>query len=157
MKLYTLECEMLVAVSVREAFEFFEDPRNLSRLTPPWLDFRITTPGKIEMRQGLRIDYRIRWAGIPLSWQSLISEYEPPFFFVDEQARGPYRCWRHRHTFRPTEGGTMVGDRVEYALPFGWLGRLIHRLVVERQLQRIFAYRQHALAELLRDRATYLL
>jgi len=150
MKTYTLECEMLAPVSVREAFEIFQDPHNLARITPSWLNFRITSRKQVEIRQGAEIGYQIRWAGIPLSWKTVITEYEPPFFFVDEQARGPYRHWRHRHTFRPTEGGTIVGDRVEYALPFGWLGRLVHRLIVRRQLQRIFAYRQQALAELMR-------
>jgi ligand-binding SRPBCC domain-containing protein len=150
MKVYTLECEMLAPVAVRDAFEIFQDPYNLARITPAWLDFRITSDERVEVRKGAEITYRIRWAGIPLSWKTVITEYEPPFFFVDEQARGPYRLWRHRHTFRPTEGGTIVGDRVEYALPLGWLGRIVHRLIVRRQLQRIFAYRRQALTELLR-------
>jgi ligand-binding SRPBCC domain-containing protein len=150
MKLYVLECEMLAPVAVREAFEIFEDPRNLAKITPPWLNFRIVTPGRIEMRKGAEIDYEIRWAGIRIQWKSLIAEYEPPFFFVDEQVRGPYRHWRHRHTFRPTVGGTVVGDRVEYALPFGWIGRTAHRLAVRRQLRQIFAYRQEVLAEMMR-------
>jgi ligand-binding SRPBCC domain-containing protein len=150
MKVYTLESEMLAPVSVQEAFEIFEDPYNLARITPSWLHFRITSKEKVEIRKGAEINYSIRWAGIPLSWKTIVTEYEPPFFFVDEQARGPYRYWRHRHTFRPSEGGTVVGDRVEYALPFGWLGRIVHRLMVGRQLRRIFAYRREALLEWMR-------
>jgi ligand-binding SRPBCC domain-containing protein len=69
---------------------------------------------------------------------------------VDEQAHGPYGYGRHRHSFRPTEGGTVVSDRVEYALPFGWLGRIVHRLVVQKQLHQIFAYRQKVLTEIMR-------
>ncbi len=154
MKIYTLECEMLAPVAVRDAFEIFQDPYNLARITPAWLNFRITSPGRVEIRRGAEITYRIRWAGMPLSWKTIITEYEPPFFFVDEQARGPYKLWRHRHTFRPTEGGTIVGDRVEYALPLGWLGRAVHWLVVRRQLRRIFAYRREALLELMRNAPT---
>lgn len=146
MRIYVLEREMLAPVSLQEAFRVFENPHNLARITPPWLAFRILT-GRIAMRPGLRIDYEIRWLGIPLRWKTLISEYEPPFFFVDEQTSGPYRFWRHRHTFRPTAEGTVVGDRVEYALPFGWIGRIAHRLVVRRQLERIFDYRHRALAQ----------
>jgi uncharacterized protein len=149
MKLYTLECEMLAPVAVREAFEIFEDPYNLAKITPPSLHFRITSKEKVEIRKGAEISYRLRVAGVPVAWTSVITEYEPPFFFVDEQARGPYRFWRHRHSFRPTEGGTIVGDRVEYALPLGWLGRIVNRLFVRRQLRRIFAYRQQALAGLM--------
>ena len=150
MKVYTLECEMLAPVSVRQAFEIFEDPRNLARITPPWLNFRIVTPGRIQMRKGAEIDYQIRWAGISLSWKTIITEYEPPFFFVDEQAGGPYRYWRHHHSFRPTQNGTLVGDRVEYALPLGWLGRMAHTLAVRRQLKQIFDYRQKTLMEMMR-------
>ena len=150
MKLHTLECEMSAPVSVREAFEIFEDPHNLAKIMPPWLNFRISSEGKVAMRRGAEITYGIRWARIPLSWKTVITEYEPPFFFVDEQASGPYRYWRHWHSFRPSEGGTIVGDRVEYALPFGWLGRIADALFVRRRLRQIFAYRQHALAELLR-------
>ncbi|HVN05151.1 MAG TPA: SRPBCC family protein [Bryobacteraceae bacterium] len=149
MKTYRLETSISVAVSLKEAFAFFEDPRNLARLTPPWLNFRITSPGEIQMRKGAEIRYRIRWLGLPLNWKTVITEYEPPFFFVDEQAAGPYAFWRHRHTFKPTEYGALVSDRVDYALPLGPLGRLMHGLVAERQLQEIFAYRQKMLAEIL--------
>ena len=150
MKVYALESEMLAPVSVQEAFEIFENPHNLARITPSWLNFRIISEEKVDIRKGAEIHYRIRWAGIPIAWKTVITEYEPPFFFVDEQARGPYRYWRHRHTFRPTEGGTIVGDRVDYALPFGWLGRIVHLLVVRRQLRRIFEFRRQALLELMR-------
>jgi ligand-binding SRPBCC domain-containing protein len=146
---YRLECSMPVPVALGEAFAFFEDPGNLARITPPWLNFRITSPGPVQMRQGAEIAYQIRWLGIPVNWKTVIAEYEPPFFFVDEQASGPYARWRHRHEFKPAEDGAIVYDRVEYALPFGPLGRLAHSLVVRRQLLEIFDYRRKALAGIL--------
>lgn len=149
MRVYELHSEMEVPKSVKETFEFFEDPANLSRITPPWLNFVIRTPGPVEMKAGAEIDYTIRWFGLPMAWKTIITEYEPPFHFVDTQERGPYRLWVHRHTFHPAEGGTLVGDHVRYALPFGPLGRLAHAAMVRRQLREIFAYRQKALAEIL--------
>jgi ligand-binding SRPBCC domain-containing protein len=149
MKTYRLECSVTVPVSLREAFAFFENPQNLARITPPSLNFRIVSPEHIQMRKGAGIDYQIRWLGLPLKWKTTIAEYEPPFFFVDEQAAGPFAYWRHRHDFKPTEYGALVWDRVDYALPFGPLGRLSHRLAVRRQLQAIFDYRQNALAGIL--------
>jgi len=146
MQIYRLERSMPVPVALQDAFEFFKDPQNLARITPPWLNFRITSPGPISMRQGTEIAYQIRWLGLPLKWKSVITEYEPPFFFVDEQASGPYALWRHRHEFKPSEYGALVSDHVEYALPFGLIGRLAHRIAVRRQLQEIFDYRQQALA-----------
>lgn len=149
MKIYRLECSMSVPVSLREAFAFFEDPRNLARITPPWLNFQIVAPERIHMRKGAEIDYQIRWLGLPMKWKTVIAEYEPPFFFVDEQASGPYAYWHHRHDFKPTEFGALVSDCVDYALPFGPLGRLAHRVAVRRQLQGIFDYRQQALSRII--------
>jgi ligand-binding SRPBCC domain-containing protein len=149
MKTYRLECSVSVPVSLQEAFAFFENPHNLARITPPSLNFRIASPERIQMRKGAEIDYQIRWLGLPLKWKTAIAEYEPPFFFVDEQVAGPYAYWHHRHDFKPTEYGALVSDRVDYALSFGPLGRLAHRLAVRRQLQAIFDYRQNALSGIL--------
>ena len=90
---------MSVPVSLQEAFAFFENPHNLARITPPWLSFRIASPERVKMRKGAEIDYQIRWLGIQLKWKTVITEYEPPFFFVDEQAAGPYAYWHHRRDY----------------------------------------------------------
>jgi ligand-binding SRPBCC domain-containing protein len=87
--------------------------------------------------------------GLAMTWRTLIAEYEPPHYFVDEQERGPYRFWRHRHTFERMDRGALVADEVVYALPLGALGGLAHRLAVGRQLREIFAYRQRALGGIL--------
>jgi ligand-binding SRPBCC domain-containing protein len=94
------------------------------------------------MAPGTLIDYRIRWRGIPLRWRSEIEAWEPPHRFVDRQIRGPYRLWRHEHLFLERNGGTSVIDHVEYA-PIG--GALAHRLVVARDVERIFSYRHAVL------------
>jgi ligand-binding SRPBCC domain-containing protein len=71
----------------------------------------------------------------------LITTYNPPYEFVDEQLRGPYAFWFHRHLFKPVPGGTEMTDSVHYALPFGVLGTLAHLLFVKRQVRGIFEYR----------------
>ena len=157
MRTYTLRCEMLTKLPVAEVFPIFENPYNLARITPSWLNFRVTSKEHVTIRKGAEIEYRIRWFGLPIPWKSLITEYEPPFLFVDEQARGPYRLWRHRHTFRASEEGTIIGDRVEYALAFGPAGRAANGLIVARQLKAIFAYRQTALDRLLGAQSVRLL
>lgn len=144
MKVHVFECEMLAPLAVRDTFTVFEDPYNLAKITPPALNFKILTPN-LKMRKGAEIDYSLSWLGMPLHWKTRITEYEPPFLFVDEMKKGPYSLWRHRHTFRPSEQGTIVGDRVEYALPFGLIGRLAHALLVRRQVEEIFLFRQRAL------------
>src|SRR5438132_13726224 len=128
--MYLLTCQMKVPAPVDEAFAVFESPYNLARITPPWLHFRITTPERVTIRKGAEIEYEIRWLGIPVSWRTVITKYEPPVLFEDEQTDGPYTLWRHRHGFEEVEDGTVISDQVEYALPLGALGRLAHYLVI---------------------------
>ena len=96
----------------------------------------------LQMKSGVLIDYRLRLYGIPLHWQSEICVWEPPHRFVDRQIRGPYRVWIHEHTFAELNGGTLVGDTVEYAAPGGIL---VQKLFLARDLRRIFAYRHERL------------
>jgi ligand-binding SRPBCC domain-containing protein len=136
-----------------ETFEIFEDPYNLAKITPPWLNFRVTSTERVQMQKGTEIQYVIRWLKFPIRWKTVITEYNPPHKFVDEQERGPYALWRHDHTFEETPEGTRVKDRVEYRLPFGSLGRLVHAMVVRRQLLAIFRYRQRELGKLFGGKA----
>jgi len=142
-KVHVLERTQTVAADLDEVFAFFAQPENLARITPPSMRFQILTPSPIAMREGALIDYLVRVGGLPMRWRSLITAYEPPHRFVDEQILGPYSFWHHTHTFAPLPGGgTELGDRVRYALPLGPLGELAHALAIRRQLAGIFAFRQ---------------
>lgn len=141
---YQLRTRLFVARDIETTFAFFADAGNLQRLTPGWLDFAILTPPPIEMRRGARIDYRIRVRGVPITWQTEITDWDPPHRFVDEQLRGPYWLWRHTHTFIPADAGTLVEDHVLYR-PIG--GALVHAAFVRRDLERIFTFRQRAILD----------
>lgn len=142
--LFQLEAELWLPRRRDEVFRFFADAFNLEALTPPWLKFEVLTTRPIEMRVGLRIDYRLRLRGLPLRWQSEITAWEPPVRFVDEQRHGPYRAWIHQHTFEERDGGTLARDMVRYDV-IG--GRLVNRFFVRRDVRKIFEFRQERLRE----------
>ncbi|MBA2522945.1 MAG: SRPBCC family protein [Solirubrobacterales bacterium] len=150
-----LRREQVLDVPVERAFDFFSRAENLEAITPPLLRFRITTVGPIEMGVGTLIRYRLRVRGIPVSWLTRIEEWEPPVRFVDRQVRGPYALWHHTHTFEPTGNvgedgeGTLMTDVVRYRQRFGPLGAIAERLVVRRDLERIFDFRRDSIPKLL--------
>jgi uncharacterized protein YbjT (DUF2867 family)/ligand-binding SRPBCC domain-containing protein len=145
MTLHRLSSSQLVPRPLQEVFAFFAEPENLARLTPPGMRFEFLTDDR-RMRAGLVLDYRLRpLLGVPVRWQTHIDAYDPPNAFHDVQERGPYRAWRHTHTFEAVEGGTLVRDEVEYALPLGPLGEIAHRLAVRSQLVEIFRFRARAI------------
>jgi len=145
MKSFTLDSQILLPRPIEDVFEFFSDARNLEKLTPGWLRFEVLTPAPIEMGPGTVIDYRLRLRGIPIRWQSEITSWEPPFRFVDEQRRGPYRQWIHEHCFSESGANTIVEDHVQYAV-LG--GAIANKLFAGPDLRRIFAYRVQRMASI---------
>lgn len=148
-RVYRLHRRQQLPISMEQAWRFFSDPRNLREITPDYMDFRITSedlPAK--MYPGLLVTYKVRPVlGIPIGWVTEITHVREPAFFVDEQRFGPYRMWHHQHLFREIPGGVEMDDIVEYVLPFGPLGRLMHALFIRKQLKGIFDYRFRVLAE----------
>jgi len=142
MRIREFKSKLWLPRSLEEIFAFFSDAANLNAITPPWLHFRMVTASPIKMRVGTLIDYRLRIRGIPVSWTTRITVWQPPHLFVDEQLRGPYRFWRHRHEFESKGNGTLVKDLVNYAVPFDFIA---HGLLVKRDVRRIFAYREQQL------------
>ena len=143
---YVLTTEQFVNRSREEVFDFFSDATQLESITPPFLNFKILTPKPIVLRQGALIDYSLRIRMIPIRWRTEISVWEAPDRFVDQQLRGPYRLWHHEHNFKTVDGGTMVYDRVHYAVPGG---ALVHKFFVKNDLIRIFEYRRSQIEKLL--------
>ncbi len=149
MKVRTLETELWLPLGIEAVFDFFSDASNLDAITPPWLHFRIDTPRPLALHAGALIDYRLRLRWVPIRWRTAITLWEPPHRFVDEQLRGPYRRWVHRHEFEPRDGGTLIRDHVAYALPWLPLEGLVHRFLVGPDLRKIFRYRPRKIRELL--------
>ena len=141
MKLRSLKREQFIDKTLKQVFAFFESPENLAKITPPSLGFKTLTPSPIVMKEGALIDYTVRTLGFTIRWTTLVTCFDPPNKFVDQQLKGPYSFWHHTHTFAEKSGGTVVNDEVIYAMPFGIIGDIIHALFVRRQLRNIFDYR----------------
>jgi hypothetical protein len=138
---HELQREQWVPRALEEVFAFFSDARNLEELTPDWLSFQVLTPEPIRLEPGAKIDYRLRWHGVPLRWTTEITRWNPPHSFEDLQLSGPYKLWLHTHRFEAADGGTRMTDIVQYALPFGIFGRIAHAVKVRRDVARIFDFR----------------
>jgi ligand-binding SRPBCC domain-containing protein len=146
---HRFEMEQAVAAGIDETFAFFSNAANLDAITPPSLGFTILTPLPIEMREGTLIEYRLGLLGIPIHWLTRIDEWTPGRSFTDTQLRGPYALWVHRHGFAPHRDGTLIQDRVDYALPLPRLTAPVHALFVRPMIERIFAYRRDVIARVL--------
>lgn len=136
------ESSVRVAAPPEAVFAALADPFRLDGLTPDWIRFRVASRPPLELGPGARVDYRLSWRGLPMRWQSRIREWRPPDGLAYEQTRGPFRRFLHRQEYRPVEGGTLVVDRLEYAV-FG--GALVARLLVAPDLRRLFTARAERL------------
>ncbi len=148
MKLERLTAACILPIGLAEAWEFFSDPRNLERITPPSLGIEITSGLPPRMHPGMIVCYTVRpLLGIPVRWVTEITHVREPHLFVDEQRFGPYRFWHHEHRFREIPGGVECEDRVHYALPFPPAGPRLAGSLVRGQLARIFDFRREVLAQ----------
>jgi ligand-binding SRPBCC domain-containing protein len=142
MKLYRLQRTQIIPTSITGAWRFFSSPANLPLITPPSLGFRVTSPAPEAMYPGMIITYTVTpFPLLKFNWVTEITHVREPFFFVDEQRLGPYRFWHHQHHFEEVTGGVAMTDIVSYALPFGFLGRMVAGMVAG-QLKDIFDFRQ---------------
>ena len=142
MKIYTLIYSQEIPVDKKKCWQFFSDPRNLQRITPPEMDFEILSDLPKNVYAGQIILYKIKiLPGIKANWTTEITHVKEDEYFVDEQRFGPYKFWHHQHLFTETADGMKVTDIIHYAIPAGLIGRFMNRLFIRKKLENIFIYR----------------
>jgi ligand-binding SRPBCC domain-containing protein len=152
LNVHLLERAQCVPLDVDETFRFYSEVDNLERITPPWLRFRILDPRPDQLVAGAHLQYSLVLHFFPIRWTTEIGEWQPPHRFTDFQVHGPYKLWEHTHMFEPASGGgTLMTDRIRYAIGYGPLGSLAHVAFVRRDLRRIFDYRHDRISVLLRQ------
>jgi len=130
-----------------KVFPFFAEAKNLEKITPDLLHFRIAKMSTAEIQQGTLIDYNLKIHGFPAKWKTLIDEWQPPFKFVDTQLKGPYKLWHHTHSFAQMGQGTLLTDKVKFKLPMGFLGHAVAQTFVQKDVESIFKYRREVMSE----------
>lgn len=149
MKIYSKQSVQYVNASIEECWAFFSSPRNLQKITPQSMGFQITDFDEKNMYAGQIIQYKVSpLLGIKLPWVTEITIVKDGRYFIDEQRFGPYSLWHHKHFFEPTENGVKMTDLVHYALPLGFIGRIMNALVVKNKLKEIFQYREQKVNEI---------
>lgn len=149
MKIYTLHSKQFLPITLEEAWDFFSDPMNLNTITPDDMGFKTLSGADRKMYPGQIIQYIVTpLLNIPMKWVTEITHVDHKKFFVDEQRFGPYALWHHKHFFKEVPGGVEMEDIVDYKLPMGMLGQLMHPILVKPRLHQIFEYRRKKLIEL---------
>lgn len=149
MKIYTLHKKQNLPISLEEAWNFLSNPKNLKIITPDYMSFDMITKTDRPLYTGQILQYIVTpLLGIKTKWVSEITHIEDKKYFVDEQLYGPYSLWHHKHFIKEIDGGVEMEDIIDYKIPLGILGQLVHPFLVKPKLEEIFSYRQKKLIEL---------
>lgn len=149
MKIYTLHKKQNLPITLNQAWDFLSDPRNLKVITPDYMSFNILSGADRPMFSGQIIQYIVTPVlGIKTKWVTEITHVVDKHYFVDEQRFGPYELWHHKHFIKEIDGGVEMEDIIDYKVPFGVLGQLVHPILVKPKLEEIFNYRTKKLEEL---------
>lgn len=149
MKIYTLHKSQKLPITLEEAWAFLSNPKNLKIITPDYMSFDILSTIDRPLYTGQIIQYNVTpLLGIKTKWVSEITHIEENKYFVDEQLYGPYALWHHKHFVKEIEGGVLLEDIIDYKVPLGRIGQLVHPLLVKPKLEEIFKYRQKKLTAL---------
>jgi len=149
MKIYNLHSKQKLPITVQQAWDFLSDPKNLKTITPDYMGFHILSGADRPMFQGQIIQYIVTpVAGIKTKWVTEITHVRDKEYFVDEQRFGPYDLWHHKHFIKEIPGGVEMEDIIDYKIPLGILGQLVHPVLVAPKLKEIFTYRKKKLIEL---------
>ena len=148
-KIYTLQTEQFIPVSLNEAWDFFSSPKNLSKITPDKMNFNIISDTfREKMYAGQIIQYTVSpLLGLKMHWVTEITKVEEKKMFIDEQRFGPYKFWHHQHHFNQVDGGVMMTDIINYAIPLGLFGRFLNFLFIGSEVSKIFEYRKKYIDE----------
>ena len=141
--IYTLYSKQKVQISIENAWDFFSQPKNLNKLTPPDLNFKITSGNPNDFYEGKIITYSIKLISfLQFNWTTEITKSKKNKYFIDKQLFGPYKLWHHEHHFIDNKNGTItIIDKVKYKLHAHLISQFLHKLFIKKKLLEIFNFR----------------
>ena len=142
--------EQFIPLNINDAWNFFSRPENLKKITPPYMGFDITSEiPESGMYPGMIITYKVKpLLNISLNWMTEITHVKAPYFFVDNQKKGPFGMWHHQHHFKEVSGGVVMKDIIHFAAPLGILGLPVEKLIIRKRVEDIFNYRYKVLEKM---------
>ena len=147
MQIYQLYRQQELALPIQEAWAFFSSPYNLNDITPDFFHVTVTSNVPERIYGGLMISYKMKAVfGIPMAWLSEVSHCHEPKRFVYEQRIGPFKFWSHEVCLTEQEAGIVLEDIVFYAMPLGWLGQILNKVLIAKKLEKISDVRRDYLA-----------
>lgn len=154
MKLYSIHQTHQLPISQKEAWAFLSSADNLSKIMPDDMHFEVQSKIDKPIYPGQLIEYKVTpFRGFTTKWVTEINHVQEPHYFVDTQLVGPYKIWHHTHILHPNDEGVLIEDQVRYQMPFGILGELVHPILVQPQLNKIFKAREEKMNELFSKKA----
>jgi ligand-binding SRPBCC domain-containing protein len=152
MKIFTIKTNQSLPISIEDAWDFFSNPNNLPKITPPWLNLKVTSELPDKMYEGMIVTYKVfPFLRISSNWITEITTVKEKAFFIDQQRFGPYKFWHHQHHFKETGSGVEMSDIVNYALPFDPFSRPLNNILVGKKVEGIFEFRKEVLNDLFKD------
>jgi len=149
MKVNKLIYSQKLPIDMNDAWDFLSSPDNLKLITPESMSFEIIDWDKKKAYPGQIIQYTLNPGfGIKMKWVTEITQVKENSYFIDEQRFGPYSFWHHKHFIREIKNGVEIEDIVDYKVPYGFFGKLLHRLIIKSKLDGIFDYRYNKLHEI---------
>ena len=148
--MYQLKKTQNISGTLQEAWEFFSQPENLEKITPPYMNFKILSRSEVsEMYPGMIITYKISpLFNIAIKWSTEITQIRDNKYFIDNQIKGPYKIWHHEHHFKEIKNGIEMRDILFYDVGFGIIGKLLHKFFIKKRVLEIFKYRELKIKEL---------
>jgi len=148
--MYSLSSKNKINTTINNAWSFFTKPKNLSKLSPENVKFKIISGKSDSFYEGKIISYKIKILPfIHINWTTEITKIIENKLFIDKQIFGPYKLWVHEHHFtKNNDGSITISDKIKYKLYLHPFSKILHKLFIKKKLFSIFTFRRTKIKEI---------